>query len=266
MTNNKIQKGIESLKKIQMSSNEASMLRENLLNYVDKTLEVETVDNVKTYNKMPILSQYFKFNSFKPQFAFATFSILGLFIIGAGAVGAAKTSLPGDILYPLKVKVVEPIQGLLMLTPVSKVNFEAKKIDNRLNEVEALVKNNNLNKDNREVIEKNLEKNFEDHAKAFDNFVKDTKDTEVKNTIIGTTTEQTEFENNIDKHSVIFDKIKENIPEAQKEEVKKLEDVVNTKMNEFKEDRKDDEEKSSHKESEGDGGKSGNKDEGSNNK
>lgn len=265
MINNKIQKGIESLKKVKMSTNEEAILRENLFNYVDKTLETETVDNVKTYNKMPILSQYFKFSSFKPQFAFATFSILGLFIIGAGAVGAAKSSLPGDTLYLLKVKVVEPVEGLLMLTPVSKVNFEAKKIDNRLNEAEALVKNNNLNKDNREAIEKNLEKNFEDHAKAFDNFVKDKKDTEVKNSV-GTTTEQTEFENNIEQHSVIFDKIKEDIPEEQKEEVKKLEEVVNIKMNEFKEDRKDDEEKSSHRESSRNERKSENKDEGNNNR
>jgi len=247
MTNNKIQKGIESLKKIKMSSNEESLLRENLINYVDKTLEIKTEDNVKTYKGIPILSQYFKVPSFKPQFAFATFSILGLFIIGAGAVGVAKSSLPGDTLYLLKVKVVEPVEGLLMLTPVSKVNFEAKKIDNRLKEVEALVKNNNFNKDNREVVEKNLEKNFEDHAKAFDKFVKDKKDTEVKNSV-GTTTEQTEFENNIEQHNVIFEKIKEDIPETQKEEVKKLEDVVHNKMNEFKEDRKDDEERSSEKE------------------
>lgn len=244
MTNNKIQKGIESLKKIKMSTDEELLLRKNLLDYVDKTLEVETVDDVKTYNKMPILSQYFNFSSFKTRYALVTFSIFGLFIIGAGAIGMSKSSLPGEALYSLKVKVVEPVEGLLMLTPVSKVNFEAKKIDSRLKETEALIKNNNLNKDNREVIEKNLEKNFEDHAVAFDNFI---NDTQVKNTV-GTTTAQIEFEKNIDQHNIIFDKIKEDIPEKQKEEIKKIEDVVNIKMNEFKEDRKDDEEKFSQQE------------------
>lgn len=69
---------------------------------------------------------------------FAYVSALFLFVVLGGFSVAAESSLPGNILYGLKVGVSEPLRGALAFTPESKVRVEAKLAERRLEEVTAL--------------------------------------------------------------------------------------------------------------------------------
>jgi hypothetical protein len=84
--------------------------------------------------------------------------VILLLILGGGTSYAAERSLPGDILYPIKVNVNEKIAGLAALTPEARVKFEAKIIEKRLEEADKLAQKGNLNKDTKEKVEKGFEK------------------------------------------------------------------------------------------------------------
>lgn len=67
--------------------------------------------------------------------------LIVLIIIGYGssAALAAEGALPGDVLYPVKTKVVEPLARLVVArTPEREAAFETKLLERRLREAEAL--------------------------------------------------------------------------------------------------------------------------------
>lgn len=68
--------------------------------------------------------------------------LLGVIIVsyGSSAALAAEGALPGDVLYPVKTRVVEPLARLVAArTPTAKADFEATLLDRRLREAEALL-------------------------------------------------------------------------------------------------------------------------------
>lgn len=67
--------------------------------------------------------------------------IAGAFVVvGSGAAYAAEQSVPGGILYPLKISVVEPLRGRLAYTDEEKAEWEVQLAVRRLQEVERLEK------------------------------------------------------------------------------------------------------------------------------
>lgn len=72
-------------------------------------------------------------------------------IVGSGAVFASGSSLPGSALYPLKVKVIEPLRGAFMFSPAAKTQYRAYLADERTREAAALSDKNkpDMPKENR---------------------------------------------------------------------------------------------------------------------
>lgn len=68
----------------------------------------------------------------------AALVIIALVGLGGATTYAAHGALPGDPLYPLKVKVIEPVQGLLAVTPEAKAAFQASIASERLAEAAQL--------------------------------------------------------------------------------------------------------------------------------
>lgn len=70
----------------------------------------------------------------------AAFLIVVIIIgYGSSAALAAEGALPGDVLYPVKTRVVEPLARLVAArTPEHEAAFETKLLERRLNEAEAL--------------------------------------------------------------------------------------------------------------------------------
>ncbi len=73
-----------------------------------------------------------------PRIATGAAFVLLLLIGTTGASFASQTSLPGDALYPVKVSLVEPLQGALQFTPVAQAQWQTELASRRLSEAVAL--------------------------------------------------------------------------------------------------------------------------------
>lgn len=69
----------------------------------------------------------------------ATATLLGVFVVSASGLSyAAESTVPGDLLYPVKIHVNEQVHGFFQFDSKSKAQFEINQIQRRLEEVEAL--------------------------------------------------------------------------------------------------------------------------------
>ena len=85
------------------------------------------------------------------QVAFLSF----LIVIGYGSsmTLAAEGALPGDILYPIKTRVNEPVARLITATsPAAEATFETKLLEKRLEEVETLDTREKLDPELKRVV------------------------------------------------------------------------------------------------------------------
>src|ERR1035437_10169524 len=182
-----IQKGIEQLKKISLTNEEKSKMLHNLSLYAD------------IHQPIPITHSLFSFFniSLNKRLAFTLASVMIAIIIGGSAVYASEGSLPGDLLYPIKTKIVEPIKVALATTPVEKANVEADIGIERLKEAETLDQKGKLTPDIKKELNRKIESNFS-------NFFK------IKRQMVGTSSVednkiiQNELDNKIRPHANIF--------------------------------------------------------------
>jgi len=66
-------------------------------------------------------------------------SLLIVFSLGGSLAYAAEGALPGDLLYPLKVDVVEPLRGAFKRTQDESDEWKLQQLERRLEEAQALV-------------------------------------------------------------------------------------------------------------------------------
>jgi hypothetical protein len=129
MKDEQIKIGIEQIQKIKMTTEEKDLVLKNILSF---PISIEK----------PVASPYS--NSFfsifqRHHFAYysmATFLILVL--SGGGVAFASQESLPGNILYPIKVSIVEPINSALKFKVEDKAKYESKLATTRMIEAETL--------------------------------------------------------------------------------------------------------------------------------
>jgi hypothetical protein len=149
MKDKNIKIGIEEIKKITMTDSEKERIYRNILNHT----------------KAPVRSHWsFTFSLFTQNSRMVYAFIIPLIIIlsGTGAAFASTDSLPDSILYPIKVNVLEPIEGALNVSLKSKAKHESKLAEKRLAEAETLASMGKLDKTNEEKINKLLSKHTED--------------------------------------------------------------------------------------------------------
>lgn len=107
---------------------------------------------------IPIKSPYTG-SLFGIQFSkFASIMAVALIIVlGSGASGVAANSLPGDLLYPIKININEKIE-LALSSPKTKIKVQEKLLSHRLDEVVALSVRGNLSEKSVAVVEIGLTK------------------------------------------------------------------------------------------------------------
>ncbi len=170
MENKKLQNGIKEINKIVMTPDEKKRVFENIL---------KTGTSVK-----PIQSPWFgySFVLMMKQTKLVYFILVPLIFIltGGGVVFASQDSLPDSILYPIKVSVIEPIEGALSFSPKAKAKHESKLASTRLIEAETLASHGKLDIKQEKKINKLLVSHTIALNKALDNADKsnDNKDTE----------------------------------------------------------------------------------------
>lgn len=170
----------------------------------------------KFVKENPALIKQRSFDSlfFLRNFRFVSAIVVVILILGlgGGVVLASQESLPGDILFPIKL-FSEEIEKFLARGDFSKAEVSLKLTNRRLKEVVKLISFDDL-EENQEHINKNLER-FKMELKEIEGFllkldIKGKGDKEILKLVL-------KFEGNLARHQEILDEIEDVVPDQIKE-------------------------------------------------
>ena len=85
-------------------------------------------------------------------------------LVGGGVTVAAEQAVPGEILYPVKVAVVEKVGEALAFSAEAKADWEAKLAARRLEEAAKIEAKEELAAEKKAELKAELEERFEKHA------------------------------------------------------------------------------------------------------
>jgi hypothetical protein len=220
MESERFNKGIKEIRKSGLNNSEKSFVLGNISAYADKNVSKYSAKEISK----PIKSPFWRHKTFsyvfrsRTQFAYVVLVLLVL-TSGGGLVLASRNSLPGDLLYPLKVNVSEPLQGVATFGLASKINWEAEKVQNRLEEVETLAVKGKLNNKTMAVAENQLNIQTQSFFNAVANANKATSSAET----VGITSNATvDLESKISAHDKILEKLQNHSNPSQKDEIAKF--------------------------------------------
>jgi hypothetical protein len=122
-------------------------------------------DSGEAHFEYPVPSPFYRY-AFFPHTAFMKAGVLALLVLSfSGATAYASLgSLPGDLLYGVKINVVEKVSKIAAFTPEGRARVETVRIERRIAEFEALAEKGELTEEHTKVIEKNIDqrlKNFD---------------------------------------------------------------------------------------------------------
>ncbi|MDO8466621.1 MAG: DUF5667 domain-containing protein [bacterium] len=143
---------IKKAKEIRMKPEEKSDLRARLY-AVAKGEAVMSEPVSRQANQRSVI---FRFLKPMPMFA----SLMIALLAGGGVSFASENSLPGDILYPIKVGINEEIRAKITLSAEAKADWEVRRAERRLEEAEKLSNNGELDEEKKAIVEAR----FEQHA------------------------------------------------------------------------------------------------------
>lgn len=156
-------------------------------------------------------------------------AIIIALLIGGGVSAVAEQSLPGDVLFPVKVNVNENVRSFLAISDEAEANLQAKLAEKRLEEAEKLAAEDNFKED----VRVRLEENFDKHA---DKVRAEIAELEAKNTPKALEI-ASNLENSLNVHARILKNLEINLDGKVGPELKKLETVVEAKKNKVNDER-----------------------------
>lgn len=116
---------IEKAKKISLSSEKKEVIRHAIVKHSQ-----ETYINTPYFTPSPF------FSSFAKGFSFA---LIVLVVGGSTITYASNNTLPGDLLYTVKVNFAEPLERSLKFSQEAKIETKTKHIERRLTEAQLLL-------------------------------------------------------------------------------------------------------------------------------
>ena len=156
MKDSRLNKALEDLRKVSLTSIEKKVMVERIFVALSNTSSANESHHVA--NSRPVKSPWtiYSFSQFiqSHRWASAVVVILIVAISGNSIVLAANESLPGDILYSIKVNVNEPIRVAITSDPVDKVAVQTQIVQTRFEEIETLAARGELNDDTEEQVAK----------------------------------------------------------------------------------------------------------------
>ena len=145
-------------KRIGLTQKEKETLRANLAVLIRERPvmgDVRIRDTARQSNG--IWSNIYTLVKYKPIKTMPAIILILLLGIGGGTSFAAEGAIPGDLLYPVKVSVNEPVRGALSFSTEAKAGTEAKLALRRLEEAEALMASGKIDADAYAELEANFE-------------------------------------------------------------------------------------------------------------
>jgi len=153
-----LQKKFDILKNVSLSTDEKKKTRDELVSFV-RVHPVRNVDVGRHIQKEGSI-----INLFINQLTSMPIIIGLILAISGGTAFAAESSLPGDLLYPIKVSVNEEIRATVTISDEAKARWDARRAERRLEEMETLAAEGRLDAE----VRANVEARFERHAERFE--------------------------------------------------------------------------------------------------
>ncbi|MDO8604530.1 MAG: hypothetical protein Q7K40_04030 [bacterium] len=119
--------------------------------------------NTSVFQKKSIPSP-FSIQSFRNTKTLPILVIVGL-LMGGSVSFAAEQTVPGDVLFPVKVHVNERARGAVAITPKAKAEWDVRLVERRLLEVEKLAADTSAPSETKAIAEKN----FKDYSERVKN-------------------------------------------------------------------------------------------------
>lgn len=155
--NNKFEQLITRAKTVRMNAEDKAVVRARLTAYMQSRRPVKS--------PLSIMTTFSRASFFARSVAFV---LVCLLVSGGTLSYASADALPGDILYPVKVKVKEEVEAKLAITTEAKIEVETKRIERRLNEVQTLLQENDTSPEKHKLAEVYMA----EHVNAFTKDIK----------------------------------------------------------------------------------------------
>lgn len=152
MNEENFKEGIEGLKNIRMTD-------------AEKTRMLERVFSAPIKSPYLKRSPIFIFFSAKNTRVVLTSCLVLVLSIG-GTTYASGSALPGDLLYPIKINIIESVLDVINSAPERKMVWGEKKVIQRILEAETLAEKGELDDDKLEELERTVEKSSRAFAEA----------------------------------------------------------------------------------------------------
>lgn len=124
--------------KVRLTADEKSAMRGELLRYIEMHPAKSTPNTNRGFSKArQSIPSPFSIGSLRSRKTLPVFAIAAL-LMGGSTSFAAEGSLPGDILYPVKIHVNEAFRGAVAVSPKAKADWEVRLVERRLEEIEKL--------------------------------------------------------------------------------------------------------------------------------
>ncbi|MES2315068.1 MAG: DUF5667 domain-containing protein [Patescibacteria group bacterium] len=127
MKTDPIKNTIEQIKKVSLTPKEKSTLFDVLNWYAESNPSIKSPYSISVWT-----------HHFNRPLSYILASLLIVLLAGGTTVFASEAALPGDILYPVKIHVSEPIKVALAVTAEAKQQIQVAQVEERLMEAEDL--------------------------------------------------------------------------------------------------------------------------------
>src|SRR3989344_1531159 len=161
MTNKQFKKGIEDLRNIRMTDGERTHMLKSIL----------ATPTESPYVK-PGLPVGRRVSMFAFIYSHHVQMVLVACLVVATSLGgisyASDDAIPGDILYSVKIRLVEPVFDVVNKAPEDKIVWEEEKVERRIVEAEMLAEIDELNDERSEELERKIEESSRAFVRAVD--------------------------------------------------------------------------------------------------
>lgn len=161
MKNKEIKEKFNILKNKQINYDFLDEIEKNLKDYMN-FYPIKNGENKKNSSKISLFSRFLILR------ATAVFLIIVILIGGGGVVYASQFSLPGETLYPIKT-LTENVQRVFIVDEKEKIEFEIKLAQERIKEINSILKEDKQDEKNIKTTEKSLEKHIQKARKLSNN-------------------------------------------------------------------------------------------------
>lgn len=205
-----LHKGIRGLRDMTLSPEEKQAVLSRLSEYMEKNPPMVAPQRQSVFDWLV--------PAFRFEYAIASALVVFLVASGSAAV-AAEGALPGDILYPVKVRIAEPLRGVLIVGDVSKARWEAGKTVRRLEEAETLAAQGRLDRASVQTVKSYFEKS----TNEFDTIIRDAEAKGLSEALVNASVD---FEAEISAHSQILSAIREHAGSSKSDDIAPLQSAV----------------------------------------